>query len=98
MKPFPVAAFCALLLGGVAIGFGGILMRLSDVNAVASAFWRLALAAPVLWVWALGSAARDQAGGKRTDLSKVLLSSGAFFGIELGIWHLSLHYTNIANS
>jgi drug/metabolite transporter (DMT)-like permease len=98
MKPFPLAAFCALLLGGVAIGFGGILMRLSDVNAIASAFWRLALAAPLLWIWAARTAASDRRAGKRTELSPILLQSGAFFAIELGIWHLSLHYTNIANS
>lgn len=98
MTPFPLVAFCALLLGGVAIGFGGILMRLSDVNAIASAFWRLALAAPLLWLWAARTAKSDRRAGKRTELSPILLQSGAFFAIELGIWHLSLHYTNIANS
>lgn len=98
MKPFPYAAFCALLLGGVAIGFGGILMRLSDVNAIASAFWRLALAAPLLWIWAARTGASDRRAGKRTEVAAVLVWSGALFAIELGIWHLSLHYTNIANS
>lgn len=98
MKPFPLAAFGALLAGGVAIGFAGILMRLSDVNPIASAFWRMALAAPVLWLWAGATAGGDRAAGLRTDLSKVLLLAGLFFGIELGIWHLSLHYTTVANA
>ncbi len=98
MKPFPVAAFCALLSGGVAIGFAGILMRLSDVNPVASAFWRMALAAPLLWLWAWRSGERDRAAGLRTELGRALFLAGLFFAIELGIWHLSLHYTTVANA
>lgn len=98
LKPFPVLAFCALLLGGMAIGFAGILMRLSDVNPVASAFWRMALAAPLLWIWALNTAGGDRAAGLRTDLGKVLLLAGLFFAGDMGIWHLSLDYTTVANS
>ena len=37
-RPFPLVAFFSLLLGGVAIGFAGILMRLSDVNPLANGF------------------------------------------------------------
>jgi drug/metabolite transporter (DMT)-like permease len=44
----------ALLLGGVCIGFAPILVRLSDVGPVASAFWRTALATPVLWLVVMG--------------------------------------------
>lgn len=98
MKPFPVLAFCALLLGGAAIGFAGIMMRLSDVNPVASAFWRMALAAPLLWVWALASAKSDRAAGLRTDMSRVLLLAGFFFAADMGVWHVSLHLTTVANA
>ncbi|MDC8757782.1 DMT family transporter [Janthinobacterium fluminis] len=97
-KPFPVLAFCALLLGGAAIGFAGIMMRLSDVNPVASAFWRMALAAPLLWVWALASAGGDRAAGLRTDYSRVLLLAGFFFAADMGVWHVSLHFTSVANA
>ena len=98
LKPFPVLAFCALLLGGAAIGFAGIMMRLSDVNPVASAFWRMALAAPMLWVWAWASARGDRAAGLRTDYSTVLLLAGFFFAADMGIWHVSLHFTTVANA
>lgn len=98
MKPFPLGAFGALLAGGVAIGFAGIFMRMSDVNPIASAFWRLTLAAPVLWLWAWNTAASDRAAGLRTEPGKLLVLAGVFFGIELGIWHLSLHYTTVANA
>lgn len=97
-KPFPVLAFATLLCGGMAIGFAGIFMRLSDVNPVASAFWRLALAAPLLWLWAWRSRAADGAAGKRTDFSRPLLLSGLFFAGDLGLWHLSLHTTTVANA
>ncbi|MEC5159960.1 drug/metabolite transporter (DMT)-like permease [Janthinobacterium sp. CG_23.3] len=98
LKPFPVLAFCALLLGGAAIGFAGIMMRLSDVNPVASAFWRMALAAPMLWVWAWASARGDRAAGLRTDYSTVLLLAGFFFAADMGVWHVSLHFTSVANA
>ena len=97
-KNFPAFAFVALLFGGIAIGFAGILMRLSDVSPVASAFWRMALAAPVLWAWAWTVRKQDQAGGKRIDFSKVLLLAGIFFAADMGIWHLSLHYTTVSNA
>ena len=44
-------AFVALLAGAIAIGFAPIFVRLSDTSPTASAFWRVALAAPVLWAW-----------------------------------------------
>lgn len=97
-KKFPVVAFISLLLGGVAIGFAGILMRLSDVNPVASAFWRMALAAPVLWCWAFAVRKQDRLSGKRIHFSKVLLLAGIFFAADMGNWHLALHYTTVSNA
>jgi drug/metabolite transporter (DMT)-like permease len=97
-KSFPAAAFVSLLLGGMAIGFAGIFMRLSDVNPLASAFWRMALAAPVLWMWAFAVQRTDGDTGKRTDFSKALALAGIYFAGDMGIWHLSLHYTTVANA
>ena len=97
-KTFPAFAFFALLLGGVAIGFAGIFMRLSDVSPLASAFWRMALAAPFLWAWALAVRKQDEAGNKRTDFTKALMLAGIYFAADMGIWHLSLHYTTVSNA
>ena len=97
-KEFPVLAFAALLVGGMAIGFAGIFMRLSDVNPLASAFWRMALAAPFLWAWAFAVRGQDEAAGKRTDFTKALVLAGIYFAGDMGIWHLSLHYTTVANA
>ena len=91
-------AFLALLSGGMAIGFAGIFMRLSDVAPVASAFWRMALAAPLLWLWAWRVSADDLAAGRRTDFSMALVWAGLLFAGDMGLWHLSLHYTTVSNA
>jgi drug/metabolite transporter (DMT)-like permease len=97
-RPFPVFAFICLLLGAMGIGFAGILMRWSDVNPIASAFWRMALAIPVLWIWALSLTRQDQQAGKRVSFSMVLLWAGINFSIDLALWHLGLHYTTVSNA
>ncbi|NEX61373.1 DMT family transporter [Noviherbaspirillum galbum] len=97
-KHFPTLAFASLLIGGMAIGFAGIFMRLSDVNPIASAFWRMALAAPVLWAWAFAVKREDEKSGKRTDFARSLVLAGIYFAGDMAIWHLSLHYTTVANA
>jgi len=96
--PFPTIAFATLLCGGVAIGFAGILMRLSPVAPVASAFWRMALAAPLLWIWTALTRQSESAAARRTGFSRALVLAGLFFAGDIGIWHVSLHYTTVANA
>lgn len=91
-------AFTALLCGGIAIGFAGIMMRLSDVSPLASAFWRMALAAPLLWIWAWTVREEDRKAGKLTGFAPALLLAGVFFAGDMGLWHLSLHYTTVSNA
>jgi drug/metabolite transporter (DMT)-like permease len=96
--PFPALPFLALLAGGIAIGFAGIFMRLSDVNPVASAFWRMTLALPLLWPWAMATKGADIAAGKRTGFSAVLALAGLYFALDMGVWHMSLHYSTVAKA
>src|SRR5579875_3426125 len=44
-------AMAALVFGAAAMGVSPIFVRLADVGPFASAFWRVMLALPVLWVW-----------------------------------------------
>ena len=44
-------AFVALLTGAVGIAFAPIFVRLSEVGPGATAFYRLLLALPVLWLF-----------------------------------------------
>jgi drug/metabolite transporter (DMT)-like permease len=88
-------AFLCLLAGGCAIGFAPIFVRLAENGPVASAFWRVALAAPLLWAWALY--ARGPEPEKRTPY-EAMLGAGLFFAADLAVWHWSVVYTSVANS
>ncbi|HST02783.1 MAG TPA: DMT family transporter [Usitatibacter sp.] len=86
-------AFLCLLAGGCAIAFAPIFVRLSDTGPLASAFWRCALAVPVLWLWVLVKAPKEGA------ISRwALAGAGLFFACDLGVWHFSILYTSVANS
>jgi drug/metabolite transporter (DMT)-like permease len=89
-------AFLCLLAGGCCIAFAPILVRLSDTGPVASAFWRTALAAPLLWVFAMRSSTRDRAAEKAHWVA--LVAAGLFFASDLGVWHWSIVWTSVANS
>jgi len=97
------AAFLCLLAGGCAIAFAPILVRLSDTGPVASAFWRCALAAPILWIWAIrenrGQSPFSAPQKKGSDPGfRPILAAGLFFAADLGVWHWSIIYTSVANS
>lgn len=97
-------AFLALLVGGAAIGFSAIFVRLADVGPLQSAFWRVALAVPFLAAWAAWTLRRERANSApgvapRTRMSLLpLLAAGAFFAGDLAFWHLSIVYTTVANA
>ncbi len=89
------AAFLCLLAGGCAIAFAPILVRLADTGPVASAFWRTALAAPLLWLWVWQS----ERGRPRPPIARLpLAAAGLFFALDLGVWHWSIVWTSVANA
>ena len=85
-------ALPALLVGATFIAFSPIFVRLSDVGPTASAFWRVALAAPLLWVLL----SRHP---RRVTISwKLFLAAGLAFAGDLAFWHWSIRFTSVANS
>ena len=92
----PAGAFLCLLAGGCAIAFAPILVRLSETGPVASAFWRTALAAPLLWLGALRVRGAARA-AERAHIA-ALVAAGLFFAGDLGVWHWSIVWTSVANS
>jgi len=92
-------ALVALLCGAAAIGFAPIFVRWSEVGPSATAFWRIALALPLLALW---RAAERQRGGMDASLSaserRRLLLAGLFFAADLAVWHWSIRFTSVANS
>jgi drug/metabolite transporter (DMT)-like permease len=97
-------AFICLLAGGCAIAFAPILVRLSDTGPVASAFWRCALAAPLLSLMMLWRPSErspsplGEGGDEGPIPTRYLLAAGLFFAADLGVWHWSIIFTSVANS
>ena len=91
--------FAALIFGSACLAFGPMLVRLSDVSAVSSAFWRMGLALPVLTLVALVARRREVAPLALKALPWGLtLAAGAMFAADLAMWHMGIHRTTVANA
>lgn len=88
--------FVAVVLANVALAFGPWFVRLADTGPVASAFWRITLAAPLLVALAWISGARPTR--LRPGLWIVLAVSGLCFAADLASWHLGILRTTLANA
>ncbi len=89
----------ALIVGAMAMAISPVFVRLADVGPFASAFWRVALALPVLWIWA--SIEIKNSGGHQRDLWQLtwpIVLAGLFFAGDLFFWHLAIVNTSIANA
>lgn len=99
--PASSAALLAVIFANAALAFGPWFVRLSDTGPVASAFWRIALAAPVLVAAALASGSRparvDRRGAGR-GLWWMVALGGLCFAADLGSWHLGILRTTLANA
>lgn len=107
-------AFAALIVGALCIAFAPIFVRLVDVGTTAAAFWRVALALPLLWLlWYPKRHARVAATDELFEMRQPrraprsaesgarlrwLILAGVFFAADLAVWHRSIHYTSVANS
>lgn len=92
-------ALIALFLGGAALGSSPIFVRLSELEPTATAFHRVFLAMPALWLWSQVQGRTDtprRPSGLR-DYAGLALA-GVFFAGDLGFWHWSLRFTTVANA
>ena len=90
-------AFILLLAGAACIALSPILVRLSESGPTATAFWRCALAVPALLFWLRREQSTEEPALTRADRFNLALA-GIFFACDLGVWHLSIQYTSVANS
>jgi drug/metabolite transporter (DMT)-like permease len=89
-------ALGALLLGATCIALSPIFVRLSEAGPTATAFWRVALAVPVLWLLCfMKESPREE---DRKAPWSLLLAAGVAFAGDLGFWHASIQLTSVANS
>lgn len=87
-----------MITGSACLAFGPLLVRLADVGPMASAFWRMALAAPLLLVLArvVGGSGSTRLPGARILWLAGL--AGLAFAADLAMWHLGILRTTLANS
>jgi drug/metabolite transporter (DMT)-like permease len=90
-------AIGALLLGATAIGTSALFVKVSETGPVATAFWRVFLALPLLWMWSsLGQ--REHHGAGFANARGLMIACGLFFAGDLAVWHWSIMLTSVANS
>ncbi|HSO41428.1 MAG TPA: DMT family transporter [Rhodospirillales bacterium] len=98
------SALAALLAGAAGIAFAPIFVRLSELPPTATAFHRLFLALPALWLWKIvedrraAAGNRTQAPPRRGDNAMLLFAAGLFFAADLALWHWSIRFTSVANA
>lgn len=89
-------AFAALLLSNLCLAFGPWLVRLADTGPVAAGFWRLAIAAPLLFL--LAPVARQPFTRISPAMIGAIAIGGILFAADLGAWHLGILHTKMANA
>jgi drug/metabolite transporter (DMT)-like permease len=89
-------ALGALLAGATFIALSPIFVRVSEAGPTATAFWRVALAVPALWIlyWLKPKARARRYSGKWWLLG----AAGLAFAGDLAFWHTSIKLTSVANS
>jgi drug/metabolite transporter (DMT)-like permease len=92
----PGLAFAAIVLANAALAFGPWFVRLADVGPVSVAFWRLALAVPVLAAMTAASGWRP--GVSLRGLAIGLILGGVCFAADLTSWHVGILRTTLANA
>jgi drug/metabolite transporter (DMT)-like permease len=98
-KAIPLMVLLALFGGNLALAFGPWLVRAADVGPSASAFWRMALAVPFLFLIARQSRqSRQSLTLPRNMLYWTIIVSGAFFAADLAAWHIGIPKTKLANA
>lgn len=89
-------ALAALFSGAVFIALSPIWVRVSEVGPTASAFWRVFLAVPLLWILFFSSRTKEK---KIVPPDwPIMLAAGIAFAGDLAFWHWSIQYTSVANS
>jgi drug/metabolite transporter (DMT)-like permease len=93
-------ALLALFGGALGIAFAPIFVRLSPVGPSATAFWRLTLALPALWLWVLLEKQQQGVQWRFPNRAAVIRLglAGLFFSGDLAVWHWSIRLTSVANA
>ncbi len=94
----PALPLIAVVVANVALAFGPWFVRLADTGPVAAAFWRMALALPLIAVFAVLSGTRAAALRLPGKMWILLVLAGIAFAMDLGSWHIGIRQTTLANA
>ena len=90
-------AIAALLAGAAAIASSALFVKVSETGPIATAFWRVALALPVLWIWSVIASRGTHVAGFAAE-RRLIVWAGLFFAGDLAVWHWSFVLTSVANA
>jgi drug/metabolite transporter (DMT)-like permease len=89
--------YISLGVATLAVSWASIFIRLADADPIATAFYRMALAALILAPFSSKGLISNLRKLTATDLWLMALS-GIFLGFHFAVWITSLKYTSISNS
>ncbi len=92
----PRFAIAALLIANALLALGPWLVRIADTGPVASAFWRMAIALPLIMLMA--AASKENRAVFTPVLVIIIAVSGVLFAGDLAAWHLGIMQTKAANA
>jgi drug/metabolite transporter (DMT)-like permease len=96
VRSHATTALVALVIANIALAFGPLFVRVSDVGPVAAGFWRIALATPILLAASMLMGDRPISASR--GLWGVLALAGLAFAADLASWHIGIGRTTLANS
>lgn len=88
--------FAALLGGNAALALGPWFVRIADTGPVSAAFWRLALALPLIALFAVAS--RQRLTGLPWRTIAIVMGGGLFLASDLASWHIGIELTRLGNA
>lgn len=94
-------ALIALFAGAAAISFSPIFVRLSELGPIATALWRVGIAAPALMVWLATETSQAGPAARRPRRAAdwgLLGLAGFCYAGDLAFWHWAIKLTSVANS
>jgi len=97
LDPRRGVAVAALLVGAAAIASSALFVKVSETGPIATAFWRVALALPVLWTWSVIGSRGGHVASFMAE-RRLIIAAGLFFAGDLAVWHWSIVLTSVANA
>lgn len=94
--PAPRLGLLALIVANALLALGPLLVRLADSGPVASAFWRMAIALPLIALLSVSFTRQRAAYTPATIV--IIAASGLLFAADLAAWHLGIVRTKAANA